>query len=655
MHHLPLPTMASQTTSLPSPPTPPPAASPSEYGQSDLITPAASQQSLPPTSDPVSPSSTGQRHPRGQHPKGKRNRTSPADKAVLVKAYSEKPQPSQEEIAEITSRVSMNKQAVRIWFQNRRQNDRRKARPLSPQLIESITQGRISVSRFGELPEHTPFNSGGFPGSSQTMSPPEQRTSSSAHSDGASCRSDGTPGSLRGAVHERGSISFEGRELAPSEGHPTPAPSWPLSGQPGYLSNRRNTAGAPPLPSSSSRRDSFRSEPFSSSCPLPPSSSAGHDAFDWKPSSQPSQFRLSTSMSGQAEITTESPPRPSQILAPVEPLPWPEIPGPSELRRSASSASLSRRAPGLKRSRSSNVQVWEDCANSETREDPLIAQAKHESSGSAIAEISLLRSLSAAGSPALEQASSTNRAKRRSHHMATSSDARYTISKRPRLERSWSTNARIETTSALAQRHNTQPSRLVPAHPADKPKPTNGLDHLSLLASESDKENLSPDEDGNPRPYRRTLSTGNVISSTSSGRRRLPSGPPSSKPTFANRNPRRTPQHQQHQQPPHPRTTSLARAATSPSSWSAYSKQYRTNNAINRRRSPAKSRGTASPRIYEDGDGSGDEGNSVDGRTRDRFLERDDVHRFMTAGDVSPSKKKEVDAAANLIALKFAR
>ena len=38
----------------------------------------------------------------------------PADKAVLVKAYREKPQPNQEEIAEITSRVSMNKQAVRV-------------------------------------------------------------------------------------------------------------------------------------------------------------------------------------------------------------------------------------------------------------------------------------------------------------------------------------------------------------------------------------------------------------------------------------------------------------------------------------------------------------------------------------------------------------
>lgn len=377
-------------------------------------------------------------------------------------------------------------------------------------------------------------------------------------------------------------------------------------------------------------------------------------------------------MSGQAEITTESPPRPSRILPPVESLPWSDIATPPELRRSTSSASLSRRAPGFRRSRSSNVQVWEDCANKETPEDPLIAQAKHESSGSAIAEISLLRSLSAAGSPALEQAcsgSSSSRGKRRSHPTAATADTRPAILKRPRLERSWSTAARIETTSTLSQRHNTQPNRLVSAHPADKPKPMTGLDHLSLLASESDKENWSPDEDGNPRPFRRTLSTGNAASLASSGRRRLPSGPPSNnhnhnnKPLTnanTNRNPRRTPQQQHPAAQPHPRTTPLARAATSPSSWSAYSKQYRSNGGIApRRRSPVKSRAPP-PLIYEDGDGDGDDGSGDEENTPgggDRFLEREEVHRFMTTagGDVSPSKKKEVDAAANLIALKFAR
>jgi hypothetical protein len=55
----------------------------------------------------------------------------------------------------------------------------------------------------------------------------------------------------------------------------------------------------------------------------------------------------------------------------------------------------------------------------------------------------------------------------------------------------------------------------------------------------------------------------------------------------------------------------------------------------------------------DNGSGSGGEGDGDDDRRQ--FFERDDVHRFMAGEGVSPSKKKEVDAAANLIALKFAR
>jgi hypothetical protein len=133
---------------------------------------------------------------------------------------------------------------------------------LSPQLIESITQGRISVSRFADLPEHVPFNSDGFPPASQSMSPPEQRTSSSAHSDAASCRSDAALGSLQEAVLERGSVTFEGAEFAPTDEAAAPTPSWSVSGPPGYLANRRNAAGAPALPSNPSYHEPFRFVPF---------------------------------------------------------------------------------------------------------------------------------------------------------------------------------------------------------------------------------------------------------------------------------------------------------------------------------------------------------------------------------------------------------
>jgi hypothetical protein len=330
--------------------------------------------------------------------------------------------------------------------------------------------------------------------------------------------------------------------------------------------------------------------------------------------------------------------------------------------------------PRLKRGRSSDVHVWEDCANSESREDPLIEQAKHESSGSAIAQISLLRSLSSASSNALEQSisggggsGSIPRTKRRNHSVTNNAEARPAGGppKRPRLERSWSTQARIETTSALSQRHNMQQGRTAAAasYPAgaDKPKLIISYDHrpsLSQLAWESDKENCSPDEDGNPRPFRRTLSN----HTTASGRRRLPTAAPSSSSNWADKTGGRNPRRQESQSQQHRHPASLTRSATSPSSWSTYSKQFQTTTtttAGRRRRSPNKSM-----LIYEDdaddghggndnGSGSGGEGDGDDDRRQ--FFERDDVHRFMAGEGVSPSKKKEVDAAANLIALKFAR
>jgi hypothetical protein len=75
---------------------------------------------------------------------------------------------------------------------------------------------------------------------------------------------------------------------------------------------------------------------------------------------------------------------------------------------------------------------------------------------------------------------------------------------------------------------------------ADKPKLIISYDHrpsLSQLAWESDKENCSPDEDGNPRPFRRTLSN----HTTASGRRRLPTAAPSSSSNWADKTGGRNP------------------------------------------------------------------------------------------------------------------
>ncbi|KAF4156227.1 hypothetical protein CNMCM6936_008990 [Aspergillus lentulus] len=62
----------------------------------------------------------------------KRRRTSPEDHAILEAEYQRNPKPDKTARANIVSRVSLGEKEVQIWFQNRRQNDRRKSKPLQP-------------------------------------------------------------------------------------------------------------------------------------------------------------------------------------------------------------------------------------------------------------------------------------------------------------------------------------------------------------------------------------------------------------------------------------------------------------------------------------------------------------------------------------------
>ncbi|CCU76204.1 putative homeobox transcription factor [Blumeria hordei DH14] len=62
--------------------------------------------------------------------KAKRKRTSPHDQAALEAQYRRNPKPNKITRAEIVEEISLNEKEVQIWFQNRRQIDRRKLRPL---------------------------------------------------------------------------------------------------------------------------------------------------------------------------------------------------------------------------------------------------------------------------------------------------------------------------------------------------------------------------------------------------------------------------------------------------------------------------------------------------------------------------------------------
>ncbi|KAH6689223.1 hypothetical protein F5X68DRAFT_260757 [Plectosphaerella plurivora] len=80
-----------------------------------------------------------------RHPKGRRKRTAAKDKYILEAAYNENPKPDKTARLELVQQVSLNEKEVQIWFQNRRQNDRRKSRPLSPQEVAALRTGGLPL------------------------------------------------------------------------------------------------------------------------------------------------------------------------------------------------------------------------------------------------------------------------------------------------------------------------------------------------------------------------------------------------------------------------------------------------------------------------------------------------------------------------------
>ncbi|KAF2087429.1 hypothetical protein K490DRAFT_57033 [Saccharata proteae CBS 121410] len=78
----------------------------------------------------------------------KRRRTSPEDQKILEAEYQRNPKPDKVARAEIVKRVALGEKEVQIWFQNRRQNSRRKSRPLEPHEIQSHLQSSGTDSAF---------------------------------------------------------------------------------------------------------------------------------------------------------------------------------------------------------------------------------------------------------------------------------------------------------------------------------------------------------------------------------------------------------------------------------------------------------------------------------------------------------------------------
>ncbi|CAG8887918.1 unnamed protein product [Penicillium egyptiacum] len=76
----------------------------------------------------------------------KRRRTSPEDHVVLESEYQQNPKPDKAARTSIVNRVSLGEKEVQIWFQNRRQNDRRKSKPLQPHELLAPRAGMLNSS-----------------------------------------------------------------------------------------------------------------------------------------------------------------------------------------------------------------------------------------------------------------------------------------------------------------------------------------------------------------------------------------------------------------------------------------------------------------------------------------------------------------------------
>ncbi|KFA50165.1 hypothetical protein S40293_03692 [Stachybotrys chartarum IBT 40293] len=545
-----------------------------------------------------------------KHPKGKRKRTAAKDKTVLEEAYLANPKPDKQARLEIVERVSLNEKEVQIWFQNRRQNDRRKSRPLSAQEIEALrynglnpfssdpatsTQSFLASDKICPtsdpvLPQHntaaptSPMPASSSPESSQSQTRVvDEATPLTAH-----------PESSQGTLPAETEPNDEppSSQLSKSE---LQGLSQSFNASVGYLSNRWNLGNSVTAAShnDSSRHvdllspASFRQaanlchrrESFASSC-LEPS--------DTPPNSQ-SRMRLSLSLDGKAELVSNapSPTRPaperssSSSSSAAAAAATPAAPTLPQVRRGLSrshsalpsitlppiSALTSLLPPRLPRGRSRDVHAWELCADADTP-DELTTQAENESNGSAIAAISLLRS-----SSGVLQPSGSKR------NASMTRQARPEPTKKPKL----------------SQIASNAPKLGIIYHEFSTPQDGGKIKMARLVSpTDSDKENWSPDEEGGaPR------------------RRPLPSTAPSPKPQDLRRRGRIL---QDHMGPP----LLGGRAHTAPS--------------------PRPRTGKDAIDVFDDSE------------PRALPPPDEDVERFMR-GSISPSKKPDMDCVAGLLSL----
>ncbi|KAM3077684.1 Homeobox protein yox1, variant 2 [Clarireedia jacksonii] len=426
------------------------------------------------------------------------NTTCPEDQAFLEAQYKENPKPNKAARAEIVKSVRLNEKEVQIWFQNRRQINRRKSRPLLPHEIAAFGLGGMaalssdpssmtglsSSPRIEEQSGHWQDTSIADPKERSSLdaqrSPIAQAIALAASRLESRNRAEENSPTLP-TKDLKGESKFEQTQKTTKEDRSfsiTESVSQSFSSTPGYLANRWNAVHSfstpAPAPTTILATPSISQPIFPSSCPGRINSEAIK--------STPSRIRLSTGLDGRAELVEGeiTPPRPApeRSMSPLSSVvPMKRM---RSLQRSHSAlplGALSRKSsfsnalvPRLPSGRSRDARTWEFCCDGEPR-DELTTQAENESSGSAVAAISLIRSTSGSALKA-------NSNKRNTQSRINTSG------KRPKMKRASSSVARMQSGAKFS----------------DGRQGNNKDGLLTSPSGDSDKENWLPHENGgNPR------------------------------------------------------------------------------------------------------------------------------------------------------------
>ncbi|KAI9873544.1 MAG: hypothetical protein M1830_000295 [Pleopsidium flavum] len=492
----------------------------------------------------------------------KRRRTSPEDHAILEAEYQRNSKPDKAARMDIVNRVALGEKEVQvsvfgerlhrswdgklrvsnltsgnacsqrltrgflqIWFQNRRQNTRRKSRPLLPHEIPPVLRPGIADTEYVDCSSLVSDEI------SPTLPPRQDRQNSSINWNPHETLMVGTKDAGSGPVFgettrpldpstpDVESKSSSQTTLASSDTHGDQNPSFDSSQRretnhfapsmitsfdrqpsssagarsstihPGYISNRRSapTAFNPPT---------IQSLLQSSLNPVSqPSESRVQSREDTRAplllKRTSSLVRLSMSLGGKAKVTTNdenspSPPRTQPLISSVEPA------RPGALQRSQSAIGCDDRSkesqnmpslPWHRRAisgRSRDARTWEFYCDSDAR-NALTAHAEQEQSGSAVGAIVLLRSRS-------KKTLAPNANKRNLQASKAEAVKRVKASvnpEKPKLSRASSSMARLQTFHGNAQK---QVSKTKLKGLSDGKQPAN----LRSPSGDSDKENWEP-------------------------------------------------------------------------------------------------------------------------------------------------------------------